>query len=355
MKDLSSSKAALSEKQLIKEAVRSLQASVAIKGKLIDSDMNGEPKVLLEIGGRSLEYACEVKEVVDRFSMLDDLKARSVVNATTLLVCTALTDGLARRCQALGIQFIDTAGNAYLTDGAGIFISVTGRKIEKESRQLQARDATMTPAMLRILFGALADPSMLNAPYRTISMAVPVSTGAIANALEALAGRGLIAVAPDGTRIIRSPDIALSEWATGYLHRVRPKLRRIRFASSSIDELRKTWSPEYRESAWGGEVAAELITQHLNPFTCTIYMDLDTDAFKGLVKSYRLRADPTGSIEIIHPFWNMDKFTASFPTVPLHLVYADLLQTQDARNLEIARQIFKKAVAHVHDSQRQAA
>jgi hypothetical protein len=224
-----------------------------------------------------------------------------------------------------------------------------------ESRRLQARDAGMTPAMLRVLFAALAEPAMLNAPYREISNAVQVSTGAIAKAFEGLEARGFIAVTLDGTRLIRSPEIALSEWATGYLHRLRPKLRKIRFASDRADELRKTWSPGYRESAWSGEVAAESITQHLNPSSYTIYMHLNTGAVKDVIKTYRLRADPTGNIEIIQPFWNMDRFAESFPTVPWHLVYADLLETQDGRNLAVADQILKKVVAHVHDSQRQAA
>lgn len=341
------------ETQLIEASLRRLQASTGIVGMLVSEDRINDCKVCLQVAGRSLQYACEVKQAVDRFAILDDLKARSILNEATILVCPALTDALAMRCQSLGIQFIDAAGNAYITDGAGILISVIGRKIEKEARRLQARDAGMTPAMLRILFGALAEPSMLNAPYREICAAVQVSTGAIAKAFEALEARGLVAVTPGGTRLIRSPDIAMSEWATGYLHRLRPKLQKFRFVSDRADALRQTWCPAYRESAWSGEVAAESITQHLNPASCTIYMDLDTDALKQVVKTYRLKADPSGDIEIIHPFWNMDRFADSFPTVPWHLVYADLLETQDARNLAVADQIFQRAVANVHASQGQ--
>ncbi|MBD8533196.1 MULTISPECIES: type IV toxin-antitoxin system AbiEi family antitoxin [unclassified Massilia] len=347
-------KASSPEAQLIEASLQGLHASTGIEGKLVGMIGTRGRRVRLRVAGQSLQYGYEVKQVVDRFSTLDDLKARSVLDEATLLFCPVLTDALAIRCHSLGIQFIDTAGNAYITDGAGILISVTGRKLDKASRHLQARDAGMTPAMLRVLFGALAEPAMLNAPYREISNAVQVSTGAIAKAFEGLEARGFITVTPDGTRLIRSPELAVSEWATGYLHRLRPKLRKIRFASDRADELRKTWSPGYRESAWSGEVAAESITQHLNPSSYTIYMDLDSEV-KDLIKTYRLRADPTGNIEIIQPFWNMDRFADSFPTVPWHLVYADLLETQDGRNLAVADQIFKKVVAHVHDSQRQTA
>jgi hypothetical protein len=340
-----------SEAQLIEASLQSLRVSTGIEGKLVGAVGTRRRRVRLQVAGQSLHYACEIKQAVDRFSTLDDLKARSVLDEATLLFCPVLTDALARHCQSLGIQFIDTAGNAYLTNEAGILISVIGRKLDKESRRLLARDAGMTPAMLRILFGALAEPAILNAPYREICSAVQVSTGAVAKAFESLEARGLVAITPNGTRLIRSPEIALSEWATGYLHRLRPKLRKIRFASDRADALRKTWNPGYRESAWSGEVAAESITQHLSPSSYTIYIDLDKEV-KDVIKTYRLRADPAGNIEIIQPFWNMDRFADSFPTVPWHLVYADLLDTQDGRNLAVAEQIFKSVVAHVHDSQR---
>jgi hypothetical protein len=133
------------------------------------------------------------------------------------------------------------------------------------------------------------------------------------------------------------------------MHRIRPKLKKFRFTSPNPDDLRR-WAPELRESAWGGEMAAEQITQHLNAASFTIYMDMDdTRSLSDLVKEFRLRADPHGSIEVIQPFWNMDEFAESFPTVPWHLVYADLLGTKDSRNLQVAEQIFRKVVRHVQD------
>lgn len=333
------------ERQLIFEGLAALEESTGIQGKLLPSERLSGPTISLDIAQTTLQYACEVKQNIDRFVTLDDLKARSVIDQSTVLVCPALSGALAARCHQLDIQFIDTAGNAYIFNGAGIFISVTGRKHEKALRE--SRDATITPAALRIIFGILAEPSMLNAPYRDISRAVQVSTGAIAKAFENIEARGFIGTTPSGTRLIRSPDLLLSEWATGFMHRVRPKLKKFRFTSPDPDALSR-WLPEFRISAWGGEMAAELITQHLKPSSFTIYMDLDdTRHLSDLVKEFRLRADPNGSIEVIQPFWNMDEFAGSFPTVPWHLVYADLLGTKDSRNLQVAELIFRKVVRHV--------
>jgi hypothetical protein len=337
--------------QLIVEALDALRESTGITAQFLPQSDHAANRVSLDVAGKTLLYDCEVKQKVDRFLTLQDMKARAISNRETVLICAPLTSALAARCHDLDIQFIDTAGNAYITDKAGVLISVTGRTLAKASRD--ARDATITPAALRMIFGFLAEPSLLNAPYRDISMAVQVSTGAISKAFEALEIRGFIGTTPNGTRLLRSPELLLSEWATGYMHRIKPKLKQFRFTAPNPVDLLKKWNPGFKVSAWGGEVAAELITKHLNPSTFTIYLDMNhADELTDLVKRFRLRADPQGVIEVVQPFWNMGDFAYSFPTVPLHLVYADLLGTHDSRNLKVAEQIFHEAIDHVHNSQR---
>lgn len=341
-----------SEAQLIAHALDELRKSTGIEGEIISKADHADAQVSLQVAGRSLQYSCEVKAKIDRFVTLDDLKARSAVNRATLLICHPLTDAIAARCHELDIQFIDTAGNAYLDDQEGVLIYVTGRKSEKYA-QFAAGKTTITPAALRVIFAFLADPSMLNAPYRDISTSVQVSIGAVGNVFDVLERRGFIGTAPGGNRIITSPEQLLSEWAVGYMNRLRPKLKRYRFTSPNPSELRWGWNPEFRLSAWGGEVAAEIITKHLNPATFTLYMDMDdTDALPALVKRFRLQADPHGPIEVIQPFWNMEYFDKTFPTVPLHLVYADLLGTNDPRNLSVAKQISQEVFSHVQGSKR---
>jgi hypothetical protein len=149
----------------------------------------------------------------------------------------------------------------------------------------------------------------------------------------------------------------LSEWATGYMSRLRPKLRKFRFSSANPSHFHMGWDAQLRVSAralWGGEVAAEKITKHLNPATFSIYLDMEKEpsALPDMVRQFQLRADPRGPIEVVQPFWNTDYFAESFPTVPLHLVYADLLGTNEPRNLSLASQIARDVIKHVHDSQR---
>ena len=331
----------------IGEALTALKESTGVSGEPIAGSDGENPRVSLHVAGTELTYLCAVKRKVDRLATLQDIKARAAPGEKTLLISAHLTSAMAEQCHALGIEFIDTAGNAFLTNGAGILIRIEGRKLHKGS--IEKTDKTITPAALRMMFAFLAQPSMLNRPYRDISSAVQVATGAIGSALDILETRGFIGTTAAGKRIIASPQLMLSEWATGYISRLRPKLKTFRFTAPHLAQVMHQWAPEKGSSALGGAMAAEKITHHLNPATITMYMELDNPrALTELVKRFQLRADAHGPIEVVQAFWNMDYFPDSFPTVPLHLVYADLLATNDSRNLEVANQIYKKVIDHVH-------
>ncbi|AMP07707.1 type IV toxin-antitoxin system AbiEi family antitoxin [Collimonas pratensis] len=343
------------EAELITHALDALRESTGITGQLLHPAPHADAEVTLQVAGQSLLYACEVKRKIDRFLALDSLKARFSANQTpALLICESLSHEMAARCRELGVQFIDTAGNAYLTNTQGVLIHVAGRKAKKESLGL-AGEMTITPASLRMIFAFLADPSMLNATYRDISVSVQISTGAIGKIFETLEARGFISTAPGGNRIISSPAHLLSEWTSGYLGRLRPKLKKFRFTAPDPSALYPGWNPTPHSSAWGGEVAADILTKHLKPATFTIYMDMEAKKAEltALIKQFRLQADPHGPIEVLQPFWNMEYFNQPDPTVvPRHLVYADLLGTQDPRNLDLAKQISSDIIKHVHNAAR---
>jgi hypothetical protein len=256
---------------------------------------------------------------------------------------------MASRCRELGLQFIDTAGNAYINDGAGIYIYVTGRR--SEDKLLGAAQSTMTPALLRMMFAFLAEPALLNALYRDIASKAGVSMGAIGKAFETLETRNLIGTTASGKRMIRTPELFLNEWASGYTGRLKPKLRKYRFTTDSLDSFINNWNPGLWLSAWSGEVAAMTLTRHLKPEECTLYVDMkNPNALRDIVQDFRLRADPQGGIEIVDMFWNPADFSDWFPTVPPHLVYADLMATHDPRNIAVARQIAADVIDHIHDT-----
>lgn len=339
------------EAAFVASALDALHDSTNIQAELLDTPNDDtDAAILLTINGRKLRYDCEIKKKVDRYALPPNLLNRLGNAQRTLLISSPLSPDMANRCRDIGLQFIDTAGNAYINDGAGIYIYVAGRRGAAELH-IPANN-TMTPAALRMMFAALANPALLNAPYRDISMQARISTGAISKAFDTLESRELIGSTASGKRMIRTPELFLNEWASGYAGRLKPKLRKYRFAIDNLEEF-LNWSPGIRLSAWGGEPAARILTGHLKPQECTIYVDMDDPhALKDIVKSFRLRADPQGRVDIVEMFWNPDNFTDWFPTVPPHLVYADLMASHDSRNITVARQLAPEIIQHVHDTTR---
>ncbi len=340
------------ETSMVARALDELRASVGLEGEIFPrAEPHADASIQLQIQGRKLRYDCDVKKKVDRYSLLLDLVNKPGSTEKSLLVSSPLSQDMANRCRELGLQFIDTAGNAYLNDGKGIYIYVAGRRGQDEVRAA-ADTATTTPAALRMMFAFLADPSLLNAPYRDISYRAMVSIGAIGKVLETLGARHLIGATPGGKRMIRSPELFLNEWASGYVSRLKPKLRKYRFTTDDLDRFR-SWHPGLRLSAWGGETGATFLTKHLQAEECTVYIDMDNPStLRELVKEFRLRADPNGRIEVVQMFWNSDYFTEWFPAVPPHLIYADLLATHDSRNIAIAKLIASEVIEHVHSTNR---
>ena len=63
-----------------------------------------------------------------------------------------------------------------------------------------------------------------------------------------------------------------------------------------------------------------------------------------LVVAARMRA-AAGNVEVLDKFWNVAPTAANPDVVPSILVYADLLATNDPRNVETARMIHEQRIA----------
>lgn len=328
----------------VARALAALHASTGIEGGILPQARPGAgTTVLLQVAGRALRYDCEVRKRVDRYALLPELLQKRAHLPTALLVSAPLSPEMAGRCRELGIEFIDTAGNAYLSDANGIHVYVAGRRVQDESGRA-APGAAIPPAGLKMMFAFLASPALLNAPYREIAAKADVSTGVIGKVLETLQSMGLVVAGTNGRRAIAMPERFLNEWATGYLDRLRPRIAAYRFATEDFDQ----WRPVPGVSAWGGEVAAAYLTKQLQPRTATVYLDMtDPATLPAMAEQCGFREQADGHVEVVAMFWGRRCFGEWFPAVPPHLVYADLLGTRDARHVPVAQQVAAQVIAHV--------
>ena len=128
-----------------------------------------------------------------------------------------------------------------------------------------------------------------------------------------------------------------------YPRELRPRLKPRRFRVADP----KWWKKENLAALdmWlGGEAGAALLTKYLRPEIVTIYGDTH---FTDLARRIRLVKDDYGKLEVLAKFWNFDpvELVADYRLAPPLLIYADLVATADARNLEVAELIRERFLA----------
>jgi len=323
-----------------------LRAEIAAKEpeiKLGQARHRPDAIITLHEGNKALRYIVEVK-TADRFAALAAIKNQLThYNTPGLLVAPYITPEMAQQCREADLQFIDTAGNAYL-NRPGLHVLVTGQKRTAREKLPAAQRANTNTAM-RVIFALLCKPQLLNATYREIKDAAGVALGAVGWVFVDLNARGhLIGDGREGNRRFVDAKRLLNEWVTNYPIKLRPKLLARKFRAANPGWW-KTVDPEKYGAQWGGEVAADTLVNNREPDHILIYLHGDP---ANLIVDHRLRPDPNGNVEILDKFWNFQPDTPenfAFLTPPA-LVYADLMATQDPRNHETAKLVYERYIAN---------
>jgi len=342
------------EMALLERALHALRRTTGLTAMLAAREPKAlkghRPDAVVEIeeGGKRFQFFAEVK-AVDRAVALAAVKNRlELYGRKGVLVAPYLTAELAQHCRdRLDLQFIDTAGNAYLRT-PGLYVFVQGERPHGPTAPTTtgARGGG-TATALRVAFVLLCRPELLNAPYREIAEAADIALGGVGGPFLDLQRRGYLAAAPQRrNRRLLEPARLLDEWVTNFPIRLRPKLNPRRFRAPDAGWWEQARLPD--GARWGGEVAAAKLTKHLKPAAATIYLEpaKAREALATLVQDHRLRADPQGNVEILDAFWKLPEEDRRRDLVPPLLVYADLMATLDPRNLEVAKRIREQYIEH---------
>ena len=336
------------ENQAVVKALKAFRDVTGIKAEIKTTNVNhleGDNVIQLtpEIG-KVYTYVVEIKNV-DRFAHLADLKNRFGEQAEEqLVVVPRMTDEMANKCKELNLQFIDTAGNAYLKR-QGLYVFIKGLRHDKNvliDKPEVNRAGTATN--LRVMFALLCKQDLLNATYREIKEIAGVALGTIGWIFYDLEHRRYTIKNKNG-RVLQERKKLIQEWITNYPIKLRPKLNIIRFKALDVDWWKTVDITQYK-AQWGAEVAAKNLTDYLRPQTYTVYFQAK-DKQKNITKMVienKLKADPQGDIEFLDAFWDFKEEPLP-ENVPPILIYADLLATLEPRNLETAKIIYNKYLA----------
>jgi hypothetical protein len=231
------------------------------------------------------------------------------------------------------IAYVDLACNTYLKYNT-LFIFIEGNKRMQPMKS--DRNRAFTKTGLKIIFAMLIHPKLINNTYRDIANTTDIALDTIHKTINGLKQLGyIIYIDQKRKKIIRINEL-FNKWILEYNTNLKPKLFAGKFKFLKPEDY-NTWQniKLTNTTQWGGEPAAYLLTKYLNPEIFTLYTAEKT---MELIKTYRLVPDEEGNIEIYQKFWQNNK--GNDQIVPAELVYADLINTGDPRNLEAAKLVY---------------
>ena len=187
----------------------------------------------------------------------------------------------------------------------------------------------MQKTELLVTFFLLQSKENVNRTIREIAVETGVSVGSVHSMLSKLTEQGYIVESGD-RRLLRKRANLIERWAHGYADGLKNKLLINRFTFLT-QQVREQWQDIVLPSNchWGGEPAAALLDAYIQPGEWEVYVP---DNANVLITTRRMIPAPQGEIFVYKRFWSGDE-------MPLLVVYADLLATEDDRCREAAERL----------------
>lgn len=336
------------EQFVLDEALQALERVAGVHGRVVAREQRIPGRrfvvdALVEVaaGGKPHDFVAEVK-AVDRLQAVGYVKAQleemrgAFPDHDPLLVTRFITPRMADECRMLDLPYMDTAGNAYLR-GPGLLVYVTGQPKPRPPARVDYR--ANTQAGLKIVFALLCNPTWVACTYRELAHYAGVALGAIGPVLRDLEERGFLRKTKAKGIVMENRRQLFEQWVMRYPEILRPKLEPRRY-QADLDRLLHA-DLQGTQAYWGGERGAQLLTEYLFPEQFTLYL---RGRAPELLKQLRVRLDPLGNTEILEVFWTHALDDVAKPVAPPMLVYADLVNTGIARNVEAAKLVYERFI-----------
>ncbi|WP_436490328.1 type IV toxin-antitoxin system AbiEi family antitoxin [Chitinophaga sp. ARDCPP14] len=231
------------------------------------------------------------------------------------------------------IGYLETNGNIYFNEG-DLLLWLDGQKVIPPETEKAGRAFTKTG--LKLVFHFLINEDLVNETYREIALKTGVGFGNINVIISDLKKQGFLLPKDKNSYFLNNRKELLNKWMIAYKEKLKPSLlvATFRFLTEEDRNHWKKLSLKEDKTWWGGEPAADLLTNFLHPGEYTLYT-LEKRA--DIIRHYRLVSDANGNVKVFQKFWQDN---ANDSTVPPLLVYVDLVNTGDRRCIETAQKIY---------------
>ena len=251
-----------------------------------------------------------------------------------MLVAERLYPNIKKLLNEAGIDWIDVAGNIHLKEVETLIW------IDRHTTTpiQQKKNRAFTKTGLKVVFLFLHDETWLNKTYREIAEAADVALGNIKHVLDGLKEHEFIYPKNKNLLKLKNRNRLLDKWITAFTDELKPRIQKGRYNFIN-KEAEQNWKnlPLGEKDQWGGEPAADLLTNDLKPVEYILYTKKNRAE---LMKEFKLIPDENGKVEIREPYWTV---VDDLPNIaPRLVVYTDLMITGDPRNIKIAKDIYAK-------------
>jgi len=316
-----------------------LNVETLVKQPHYNFNVRPDMELGIKINGKEFRYCAEIKNTFTKANILLLLIHKQNLPYPLLLVAKYVNPLVAEKLMNDRIEFIDTAGNAFINQPP-IYVFVKGNRPPETPGEAPTNRA-FKPTGLKIIYALLCNPGLENKPFREIAAKTKVALGTVGWFMRDLRKLGfLIDMGKKGYKLVEK-DILFQRWITAYPEQLRPKqiLGRYKGKHENWWQQKKL---DYLKAKWGGEVAAAKLTHYLHPEIITIYTN--TEYLNHLLFECKLKKDPAGEVQILNQFWDYDENTEYRDLVHPMLIYADLIATGNQRNIETAKMIYARHI-----------
>ena len=331
----------VNEKEILTRAINRLNDLAHIKAEVILNPTNsnlfdGELVYMWENKETRLPIIVKASIAVVHVGIFSDMKA--LHKKEFVVVAEYINPNIASRLKSLGIFYIDALGNIYLNKSP-ILIDVKGEKGES----IKPKERLYTASGLQVMYSLLTIDGLLDKPYREIAKVTKSANGTVSIIINNLKDNNFIFKGRNNALVFTDKQKLLENWSSFYSQRLKSKRKIGRYHSKLTDWWKQIDITKYH-AQWGGEVAAVKTSKLLHSQKQTVYIDMNTININRLKLDAKLVEDENGDVELIERFWKLPEINSQPEIVSPLLIYADLIESNDPRNYEVAVSILKEVL-----------
>lgn len=316
------------EKDVVHIAIENLYQNTGIQGQFIpDAKLDG--MLQLETESIKTNFLIEVKKEI-RSHQLRQLNAYNHRYNNFMVVAEHIFPKIKEELREMGIAYLEANGNLF-TKNKHIYLFIDSNK--KATLKRETANRAFTKTGLKVVFHLLNDKLLVNKTQREVADTVGVGLGNIPQVISGLRQTGYLVPFRKQEYVWQNRKELLDRWINAYATELRPKLLKGKYA------FKKDWQTiqlDNKHTVWGGELAADKLTNHLRPENFILYTD---EKQKGLITNYHIVPQKNGELEVLEIFWEPKGEVA-----PPIIIYADLMLTGGKRNKETAEKIFNEYI-----------